>query len=929
MAEQSKRFLRGSEWRKWDLHLHPPGTHLNESYGTSDEDWQRYCQILEDSDVVVFGITDYFSLDGYFACHKRFTEQFPDSNKVLFPNIELRLNETVNGEVQEVDLHLLLRPGLDQETGNRLLAALKTEVTEPGSHRPLACGELKAKEHFEAATVTRANVKTAIETAFGDVKPWDENVLIVVAANNSGIRAASGKKRKANLADLIDHMADAVFGNDTNAQYFLDIHRTEDGSPAVAKPVFGGCDAHNFDQLAALGVEVEEPDRKTVTWIKADPTYDGLLQTLAEPAARVHLGATRPDRKEPYKVISAVRFSGTDDFPKEIVFNQNLVAVIGSRSSGKSALLAYIAHAVDGEYSERQQLKADPAASEKTIGPAPGITWADVAHIDCEIEWGEGITTGGRVIYVPQNSLFAISEKPDEITAKIEPTLYRLDPAFEVAHRQTMAEVDAANEEIRTAAGEWFRGAIALDAAEDERRDLGEKAAIEKTKADLEEQVSALRQSSSLSEGESHAYEQLVNELGRIESRRREIEAETERLAPHLATLEDGSYAAAASVTVDLRLHPPISELPEALRGSIADLIEKTEGSTRSAVEDALTSHQVDLDLERAALDNDEQRLRGENESLMKKNQANEEIEALVVEKKKQDEALAGLAAKDKEIEQSRAALEQCVETIKTAILRRAAVVDGLKSTFESKERILEGQMTFGLEQKLSEKARKSISSRVNRRATTTFVDRDSGIDLAKCQSMPAEFLREIRSGEQKVLSGQDAEEIAIDTLVASPEVRFSATMEGDRIGGFRAATMTPGKQALFALTLILNESEEAWPLLIDQPEDDLDSRSIYDVLVRYLSDRKKERQIIMVSHDANLVIGADSEQVVVANRHGDDRQNVGGQQFDYFSGSLEYSRERKASPVAFELGGIREHACDILDGGEDAFRKRKEKYKI
>ena len=76
------------------------------------------------------------------------------------------------------------------------------------------------------------------------------------------------------------------------------------------------------------------------------------------------------------------------------------------------------------------------------------------------------------------------------------------------------------------------------------------------------------------------------------------------------------------------------------------------------------------------------------------------------------------------------------------------------------------------------------------------------------------------------------------------------------------------GKQALFALTLILNESQEPWPLLIDQPEDDLDSRSIYLAIVPYLGERKKERQIIMVSHNANLVIGADSEVVIVANRH-------------------------------------------------------------
>ena len=109
MAKQSKRFLRGSEGGSGICTSNAPGTHLNDGYGNSDQAWQRYCQALEDSDVAVLGIADYFSLDGYFACRRRFAEQFPNSDKILLPNIELRLNETVNGQVQEVDLHLLMR----------------------------------------------------------------------------------------------------------------------------------------------------------------------------------------------------------------------------------------------------------------------------------------------------------------------------------------------------------------------------------------------------------------------------------------------------------------------------------------------------------------------------------------------------------------------------------------------------------------------------------------------------------------------------------------------------------------------------------------------------------------------------------------------------------------------------------------------------
>ncbi len=77
-----------------------------------------------------------------------------------------------------------------------------------------------------------------------------------------------------------------------------------------------------------------------------------------------------------------------------------------------------------------------------------------------------------------------------------------------------------------------------------------------------------------------------------------------------------------------------------------------------------------------------------------------------------------------------------------------------------------------------------------------------------------------------------------------------------------------------------------------------------------------------MVSHNANLVIGADSEQVIVANRHGNDRKNKDGRTFEYFTGALEHSRPlNEASATALGRFGIREHArCEILDGGEEAF---------
>lgn len=923
-----RRYPRGSEWRKWDLHLHAPGTKLSNEYeGSGDEVMDRYCTILEESDVEVFGITDYFSLDGFFSVKERYTKLYPESKKIFFPNLELRLNEAVNRDQQEVHIHLILRPDIEESRGDVLLGRLMTELKVGAGGPQMSCKDLASTADFESATVTRASIERALKETFGDGWPRAEDVLIVVATGDSGIRPQKGVRRKENLADEIDRLAHAVFGNSSNVDYFLNIERARDGSGAVAKPVFACSDAHSFKQLEALGKELNTPDQKSVTWIKADPTFEGLVQTLVEPRSRVRIGVARPDRKEPYKVIDSIQFSGSDDFPERLMFNQNLVSVIGSRSSGKSALLAYIAHSIDPIYTEGQQLAADPAAREGRCGPAPGITWAEVENIQCAVKWAAG-DGPGKVIFIPQNSLFWISEEPKQITAKILPTLYRLDPEFETAHRQMQAQLDAASVEIRASSEEWFRTSADRDATRESLRDLGDPKAIAETKKGLEQEIEKLREQSSLSEDETKEYEALGHRLAAIGTRRREIEVATQQLAPHLNPI-DGGYEPAASVDAALRLVPAPAELPEAIRGEIEALMESTETNVRTKLANAITEHQSTLDGERETLRQEEEALRNANKALVDKNEANAEIEALVLEKKKQDEALDRIQSTSAEIEQHGELLNTAVNRIQAAIAERQTAVEMLKAVFDGKPRILEGEMGFSMEHRLSRTAQEALSQRLNRQQASNFVDRESGVKLELCQEKVDEFLAAIHSGAQRVIKGQDPEEVAIDVLLAAPEVRFKAEIEGDEIGGFEPSTMTPGKQALFALTLILNESEEAWPLLIDQPEDDLDSRSIYEVLVKYLSERKKERQIIMVSHDANLVIGADSEQVIVTNRHGDDRQNKDGRLFGYYSGSLEHSRERKDSPIAFELGGIREHACEILDGGEEAFRKRQEKYKF
>lgn len=84
---------------------------------------------------------------------------------------------------------------------------------------------------------------------------------------------------------------------------------------------------------------------------------------------------------------------------------------------------------------------------------------------------------------------------------------------------------------------------------------------------------------------------------------------------------------------------------------------------------------------------------------------------------------------------------------------------------------------------------------------------------------------------------------------------------------------MSPGKKALVLLKILISLAESKCPILIDQPEDDLDNRSIFTDLINYIKDKKIDRPIIVVTHNANIVLGSDSENIIIANQDGNDIQ--------------------------------------------------------
>ncbi len=139
---------------------------------------------------------------------------------------------------------------------------------------------------------------------------------------------------------------------------------------------------------------------------------------------------------------------------------------------------------------------------------------------------------------------------------------------------------------------------------------------------------------------------------------------------------------------------------------------------------------------------------------------------------------------------------------------------------------------------------------------------------------------------------------------------------------------MSPGKRGVVLLQLILHLSNASHPILIDQPEDNLDNRTIFNELNQFIKDKKIQRQIIIVTHNANLVVSTDSEEVIVANQQGQEQGKENKEfAFEYATGALEYSYKKFNEAGILYKMGIKEHVCDILEGGEDAFKRREIKY--
>lgn len=302
-------------WRRWDPHLHAPGTLLNDQF---HGDWDEYFARIESAQPAVsaLGITDYFCIQTYRDVLRRKRQGDRIAGvKLLFPNVELRL-DIKTGKQKSINLHLLFSPDdpNHEEEIERILAKLtfQVEATEYRCDRAdLArlgrTSDPRQADEVAAVRLGASQFKTTLKDVrnlFKTEKWMRENCLVAVASKSGD--GTSGLQEDDSYAATrrdIEGFADIIFGGNPKQRAFwlgevegYDADYIERTYRSL-KPCLQGSDAHRNEDVCAAPLE-------RFCWIKGDLTFETLRQAVIEPGDRVRMGAEPPTFINPAEAIT-------------------------------------------------------------------------------------------------------------------------------------------------------------------------------------------------------------------------------------------------------------------------------------------------------------------------------------------------------------------------------------------------------------------------------------------------------------------------------------------------------------------------------------------------------------------------------------------------------------------------------------------------
>ncbi len=963
--------IRGSEWRKWDLHIHTPVSLCSEYGGQTEEIWTKFFAKLEElsNEIKVIGINDYLFLEGYEKVLEYKKNGGLKKIDLILPVIEFRLKEFVgHAELKRINYHVIFADDslleIEQIKTHFLAGLIGKANLDVNSTENYTWGGVITRESlidfgkhiYESIPSKKRGNSNYLEIGFNNIN-FDtakiENLLGEGAEPNIYLKdkyfKAIGKAEwedfrwDGSIADkkTVINKAHFVFSSSPTAEK-ANQGRNSLENQRVNSRLLHCSDAHMFplDDSKTNPKELGH----CFTWVKADTTFEGLRQIIHEPIERVKIQAFKPDVKNARHIISELQFIDNGDIfgNQKLFVNENLNAIIGGKSSGKSLLMYAIANSIDPD----QVLRTSKRLGFDGYKFQPGfdfkVTWKN-GDVDFYSDENKD-SKQHKIAYIPQLYINHLVEKNNkqELNSLIKNILLQ-DKAFTDFYDLKKGLILEKTTKIESLLTQYLTIRANLLSNFEKYKNVGKSDAISKSIENIEKEVAKGQIASNLLPEEFTEYKNLQTLKNDNENRIKQLEL-TE------AILQKVIKEVAAS-KIDL-LGTELDESDFPTKGQIDRILEEL-NEENLAIDSIRSQLKTDFDILlrnlkagvtkldiKAGKENSAKTLLDINEKLtpyLNKIEGQKELLKLNtqinIEKGKLEQSLSlekQFVSLNKEYEEIR---------LQTALLLKirfelyqeiAAEVNRTKKEIGS-DIILDCSLNYKKEDfplfDQTNKNQLSSENRFNTLFANNLVKYDAVIELYKNQLRVQEDKLKISSEEFIPLKLKVYIEDVLRGLVRDAfDFDYSVTYKGDDL-----LSMSPGKKGTVLLILFLEISSSDHPILIDQPEDNLDNRTIYELLCMMIKDNKKDRQIIIVSHNANLVVATDSENIIVANQEGQGVElKIDRYKFEYINGALENTMTKNSEiDNILRCQGIKEHVCDILEGGNEAFKQRERKYSI
>lgn len=900
---------RGSEWHKWDLHFHTPSSYDYDDASVTNDD---IVNGLLANDVAVVAVTDHHIID-----IERLSElqRIAAGRITILPGIEF-LSDARGKE----PIHII---GIFPENAN--LSFVWEQI----------------KNRTNIARIYSTGVQ--INEVYNDLV--DTCNLIHELGGLVTIHAGS----KSNGIDKITNSLPHYEAQKEDIARCIDIFDMgkEEDLEGYRKFVFPSLKKKYPMVLCSDNHNIKNYSVKQNCWIKGMTNFAGLKQIIFEPDLRVRIQSSNPDNKLGRLVITEAEFEDTNGlFGKQTIhFNENLNSIIGGKSSGKSLLLHSMANAID-------------AAQVGRISDALNIprTYFDGSY-QLKVRWKDDYENvlssesedNRKITYIPQLYINYLAEKDNEEELNnLLISILRQNTTFAAFYVGKKNEIANKNGDIQKLLGEMLKERNDAIDTFNALKETGKVADVQKSIDELKKKIEAITKASSLTPEEQTKYKQFLADEQNLQKWIAYYKGLIE-LIVQVSTTVDNGIEFILGERVDGESGAKYSKLqsilaPYQIPDDFKQLVGNYEANQRNLQARFKESLKA-LNYE-AKIQNCEKQLakiREDIKPVLAKVTSQKDLEALKGKLQAETSRLEKSKVLDKKFKESaanyRALQQKTGDELAQLYALYKDIVNTVNLTYSNitNEIKLVASLGYAKEESLFYPA-------VNKNKLTdsayfyTLYPKDSS--YLNLDEMPR-FFKSIRNARDGALNysldgtnvvqmplNQDYE--SIDDLYKflledHLKLHFDIQYKNDHL-----LQMSPGKKGTVLLILFLELSSAEYPIFIDQPEDNLDNRTIYDLLCKMIREKKQSRQIIIVSHNANLVVATDSENVIVANQLGQSSsKRTFASRFEYVNGPLELSFDNSADPNLSELQakGIKEHVCDILEGGIEAFHNRESRY--